>query len=134
SVSAVQRGYTRNLETNSFQRRSVSGRLHITDERDDQFIVLNSLRNRHQTAVQIQNSLRDVFHNNVCVNTVRNRMRENGFFARRPAGVLSVTCLHRVARLDFVVNRRHWMYADWSNILFSDEFRYALFSPGGRER
>ncbi|EFN81433.1 hypothetical protein EAI_04920, partial [Harpegnathos saltator] len=54
-----------------------------TDEKDDRFIILNSLRNRHQTAVQIRNSLRDVRHNTVCVNTVRNRLRDNDLFAQR---------------------------------------------------
>lgn len=66
SVSTMQRSYNRYLETNSFQRRPSSGRPRITDEHDDRF-VLNSLRDRHQTAVHIRNNLRDIRHINVLI-------------------------------------------------------------------
>ncbi|EFN81224.1 Transposable element Tcb2 transposase, partial [Harpegnathos saltator] len=53
---------------------------------------------------------------------------------RRPASVPSLTRHHRAARLDFADNHRHWTYADWGKVLFSDKSRYTLFSPDGRER
>lgn len=51
SVPTVQCAYTRYLETNSFQRRSGSGCPRIIDGNDNQFIILNSLRDHHQIAV-----------------------------------------------------------------------------------
>ncbi|EFN77123.1 Transposable element Tcb2 transposase, partial [Harpegnathos saltator] len=61
-------------------------------------------------------------------------LKENGLLVRRSADVPSLTRHHRVAQLDFAVNHRYWTHVDWSNVLFSDESRFALFSPNGRER
>lgn len=134
SVSTVQRAYARYLDTNSFKRRPGSGRPRRTNENDDRFIVLNSLRDRHRTAVQIRNNLRDVHNCNVSVDTVRRRLAEQNLFSRRPAAVPFLTGRHRVARLNFAVAHRDWNYADWGKVLFSDESRFCLYSPDGRER
>jgi transposase len=134
SVSTVQRAYARYLDTNSFQRRSGSGRPRCTTDNDDRFIVLNSLRDRHRTAVQIRNNLRDIRNMNVSVDTVRRRLAEQNLFSRKPAAVPLLTRRHRVARLNFAREHRDWTYADWSKVLFSDESRFCLYSPDGRER
>lgn len=134
SVSTVQRAYARYLETNSVQRRPGSGRPRCTNENDDRFIVLNSLRDRHRTAVQIRNNLRDVRECNVSVDTIRNRLAEHGLFPRRPANVPSLMRRHRVTRLNFAVEHAGWTYAEWSTVLFSDESRFCLYSSDGRER
>lgn len=86
SVSTVQRAHARNLDTNSFQRRLGSGRPRCNND-DDRFIVLNSLRERHQTAVEIRNNLRDVCNSNVSVNTVRRRLAKQNLFSRRSAAI-----------------------------------------------
>lgn len=101
---------------------------------DDRYVVSNSLRDRHRTAVQIRNNLRDVRNINVSANTIRRTLAEQNLFSRRPVAVPLLTRHHRVARLNFAVEYRDWTYADWSNVLFTDESRFALFSPDGRER
>ena len=96
SVSTVQRAYARYLDTNSFQRRSGSGRPRCTTDNDDRFIVLNSLRDRHRTAVQIRNNLRDIRNMNISVDTVRRRLAEQNLFSRKPVAVPLLTRRHRV--------------------------------------
>lgn len=127
SVSTVQRAYARYLDTNSFQRRPGSGRPRCTNDEDDRYVVSNSLRDRHRTAVQIRNNLRDVRNINVSANTIRRRLAEQNLFSRRPVAVPLLTLRHhRVARLNFAVEYRDWTYADWSNVLFTDESRFVL--------
>ncbi|XP_018306453.1 uncharacterized protein [Mycetomoellerius zeteki] len=97
SVSTVQRACARYLETNSFQRKPGSGRPRCTNNNDDRFIVLNSLRDRHRTSVQIRNNLRDVRNTNVSVYTVWRRLAEQNLFSRKPVAVPLLQRRHRVA-------------------------------------
>ncbi|XP_011705783.1 PREDICTED: uncharacterized protein LOC105460978 [Wasmannia auropunctata] len=111
SVSTVQRAYAKYLETNSFQRRPLE-RPQCTNNNDDRFIVLNSLRDRHRTAVQIRNNLRDVRNTNVSVDTVQRRLADQNLFSRKPAAVPLLQRRHRIARLNFAVEHRGWTHAD----------------------
>lgn len=58
SQSCVSKIYRRFRETGEFVRRPGSGRRRCTSERDDRFIVMTSLRNRHLTGVDVQQQLR----------------------------------------------------------------------------
>ena len=78
SRSAVQRVYHRYLETGGYVRRLRGPRYRVTTERQDRFIVTTSLRNRHQTSVQIQEQLRDFHGVAVSARTVRRRLVERG--------------------------------------------------------
>lgn len=133
-MSIVQHAYIRYLDTNSFQRKPGSGRPRDTNDEDNRYIILNSLKDRYRTAVQIRNNLRDVRNINVSVNTVRRRLAEQNLFSRRLVVVPLLTRRHHVTRLNFAVKHRNWTYTDWSKILFSDESRFCLYSPDGRER
>jgi len=128
-----RRAYARYLDTNSFQRRSGSGRPRCTTDNDDRFIVLNSLRDRHRTAVQIRNNLRDIQHECIHWHCSEKISGTKSVF-RKPAAVPLLTRRHRVTRLNFAREHRDWTYADWSKVLFSDESRFCLYSPDGRER
>lgn len=134
SRSTVQRVYLRFLETGSYARRPGSSRPRISSNRDDRFITNLSLRNRHLTAVQIRNELQHVRNVNISERTVRRRLNEANLFCRRPATGPELTREHRVARLRFAREHRHWTENEWANVLFTDESRYCLRSSDGRER
>ncbi|KAI4468251.1 homeobox-like domain superfamily [Holotrichia oblita] len=55
--TTVQDAWNRFLETDTFVRRVGSERRRATTTVDDRFIVLNTLRDRRSTAVQLQHRL-----------------------------------------------------------------------------
>lgn len=132
--STVRRAVRRFRETGQCKREVGSGRPKSTTDADDHFIVLQTLRNRFQTAVTTNNRLRQVRQTNVSVKTVRRRLKEVNLQARRPATAPKLLRRHRVARLEFARERENWNVQQWSKVLFSDESRFCLRSSDGRQR
>jgi transposase len=130
----LQRAITRYRETHEFTRRPGSGRRRITSARDDRFLVSTILRNRNCSAVTARNRLLEVRNVNVCENTVRRRLHENNLKSYRPATGPKLHRHHRVARLNYARDHSNWNVNQWSNVLFSDESRFCINSPDGREK
>ncbi|KAJ4431308.1 hypothetical protein ANN_19905 [Periplaneta americana] len=76
--STVLRVYYRFRETGDYSRRPGSGRKRVTSARDDHFIVLNTLRNRHSTAIETRRNFQKIRQVNVSERTVRGRLDECG--------------------------------------------------------
>lgn len=134
SNSTVHRIFTRFLETGAYTRRPGTGPQRRTNAHDDRFIILQSLRNRRATAVEIRNRLHHVRNTNVSERTVRRRLGEANLTSRRPATGPELLRRHRIARLQFARNHEHWGENEWGRVLFTDESRFSLRSPDGRER
>lgn len=134
SRSTVQRVFARFLETGLFTRRPGTGPRKLTTERDDRYIVSQSLRNRHLTAVQLRNQLEHVRNVAVSERTVRRRLNDANLKSRRPARGPELQRRHRLTRLRFGRDHVQWNDDDWGHVLFSDESRFCLRSPDGRER
>lgn len=131
TVSEVGRRYR---ETNQFTRRPGQGRRRSTSHLDDRFIVLRSLRNRTYTAPELQGALAEVRRVNISERTVRRRLAEVGLRARRPANGPRLLAHHKIQRLRFARQHVNWGREQWSTVLFTDESRFALRSPDGRQR
>lgn len=134
SRSTIRRIEQRFGETGSNNRRPGSGRKQKTSDADKRFIVLTSLRNRHLTSVQTTSRLREVRGVAVSKWTVRRRLGEAGLKAHRPATGPKLLRRRRVTRLAFAREHRNWTNAQWQNIMFTDESRFCVHSPDGRER
>lgn len=134
SEAKVRRAVARFRETGQLTRRVGSGRPRCTSNIDDRFIVLQTVRNRFQNAVTTNNRLRRTRHTNVSDSTVRRRLKESDFHARRPATAPKLLRRHRLARLAFARERQNWNLQQWSKVLFSDESRFCLWSADGRQR
>lgn len=134
SQSAVSRVYRRFLETGGFTRRPQTNRHRSTSERDDRFIVLTSLRNRHLTGVDVQQELRRVRRVAVSQWTVRRRLKKANLTPKRPARGPKLTAAHRQARLQFAREHLNWTIEQWSSILFTDESRMCLHGNDRRGR
>lgn len=132
--TTVRRALQRYRETQRYTRRPGSGRHRSTSARDDRFLRLQCLRNRHQTAVELAQRLRNVRGTTVCAQTVRRRLVEAGLKARRPNRVPRLTRQHKQRRLEFARRYQNWGDHDWRRVLFSDESRFSLRSPDGRHR
>lgn len=132
--STINRAVIRYRLTGSYERRRGSGRPRATGARDDRYVVSLSLRNRFQTCSELRNALRRVRNVNVSTATVRRRLQEAGLRAHRPATGPRLSAAHRRARLQFARTHLNWTRAQWNQVLWSDESRFSLRSPDGRER
>jgi transposase len=132
--SSVHRAVLRFRQTGGYTRRPGSGRRRSTSARDNRYITMLSLRNRHMTAVKIRNQLERVREVNVNERTVRRRLGEANLGAYRPATGPELLRGHRVSRLLFAQEHLNWNLEQWKSVLFSDESRFALRSPDGRAR
>lgn len=134
SKSTVSRLFKRYRETNSFNRRPGSGRTRKTTARDDRFIMMTSLRNRHISAVGVQHELQRTRDVAVSEWTVRRRLKEKNLTPKRAATGPRLTPHHRQARLDFALQHVNWTHEQWSHVLFTDESRACLYVNDRRER
>lgn len=134
SQSAVSRIHRRFQETGAFNRRPKLNHPRSTTERDDRFIVLSSLRNRHLTAVDVQQHLTRVRGVAVSARTVRRRLRASNLTPKRPATGPKLTANHRRARLQFAREHLDWNDAQWQSVLFTDECRMCLHGSDRRSR
>ncbi|CAH2087783.1 unnamed protein product [Euphydryas editha] len=132
--SSMQYALKRYQQTGLCTRRPGSGGVRCTSARDDRFIVLETLRNRFLTAVEIQQRLQISRNVNVSERTVRRRMEEVNSRARRPARGPQLLPQHRAARLQFAREHANWSHEQWARVLFTDECRIALNAPDGRQR
>lgn len=66
--------------------------------------------------------------------TIRRRLKEENLHCRRPVLVLTLKYRHREARLNFAIEHQNWNVYDWSRVLFTDESRFCLKVPDGRQR
>ena len=132
--STIKRVVERFRQTGQNKRKAGSGRKRKTTALDDRYIRNNALRDRHLTAVQTRNRLPEVRGKDVNVFTVRQRLHEVGLKSCRPATGPKLLPRHRVARLQFSREHLRWNLGQWSNVLFTDESRFCLNSPDGRER
>lgn len=133
STSVVHRVVRRYRTTGSYVRRRGQGRNRSTSDVDDRFIVLQTLRNRRQTAVQSRNRLQEVRNVNVSERTVRRRLTAAGLKSYVPAKAPKLETAHRVARLAFAREHRNWT-TEWSHVLFTDESRFCVDFVDGREK
>ena len=115
-------------------RKSGSGRVRCTSERDDRLIIMEVLRNRFLTTVEIAQRLWIARGINISERTVRRTMKERDLISRRLARGPELLRQHRVARLRFAREHANWTFDDWGKILFTDECRVGLRAPDWQER
>lgn len=132
--STVQDAITRYRQTGRYTRREGSGRPRITNGRDNRFISLTALRDRSITSTVISRRLQNVRGVAASTETIRRRLLEGGLRSRRPAACHLLLPAHRRGRLNFAREYRNWGAEEWANVLFTDESRFCLRSPDGRER
>ena len=98
SIGSIHRAVQRFREFNMFSQRPGSGRKRSRTERDDRFMILEVLRDRHTTAVQVQNCLRHFHQLDVSVSTIRRRLQEANLKSIRPATGQLLTREYRTYR------------------------------------
>nr|XP_022910776.1 uncharacterized protein LOC111421815 [Onthophagus taurus] len=95
-------------QTGSTARKVGSGRPRKTSPRDDRFLKLRILRNRSNTAVNVQQDLRQIRGVAISKQTVCRHLKEVNLKARRPAKGPKLLPEHRAVRRNFVQNYGEW--------------------------
>ena len=134
SRSTVRRVYQRYQEICAFAIRPRSARTRATTKRDDQFVRLSCLRNRHLTGVQVQQRLHEVREVTLSRRAVRRRLREGSLTLHRPVRGPKLTPAHRQARLRFAREHPNWSLEHWRTVLFSVEYKINLYGNDGCRR
>lgn len=131
SVSAVQRVCTEWFTEGRRTRRDGSGRTTQTTPREDRHLIRMALQDRSASSSALAQQWNSVTHRSLSGVTVRRRLLRCGLPARRPLLRLPLTNVHKHARLQWCMERRHWGQ-EWQQIVFSDESRFCLFENDGR--
>ncbi|GFW45896.1 HTH_Tnp_Tc3_2 domain-containing protein [Trichonephila clavipes] len=104
--SVVARLWNRFEKTGNVRRRPGAGRPRATTSTDDRYIQLKARRNRTENATQLQRQLLLATWRRVSSQTVRNRLREGGLYARRPMVCIPLTPRHHAARRRWAAEHR----------------------------
>ena len=118
--------------TGTVRDRPRSGGPSVTTHAQDRFIRLRHLRDRFTTATSTSTQIPGL--RRISGQTVRNRLRAAGIFARRPVRRNVLTPRHVQERLQWCRRRATWPQARWRRVLFTDESRFLLRRADGRAR
>ena len=116
--------------------RHRSGRPRVTMPRQDRFIRLTHLRNRHLTASEITNNIIGSHNHHIHPDTFRNRLHVSGLRAQRPYVGLPLTPARRQRRLAWLRahSPRNFPMRQWRWVFFTDESWFTLYRSDGRRR
>ena len=132
--STVHDALRRYQNTGQYTRRPGSGRKRILNERDERFLTLSVLRERSLTSNVLAGRLVAARGTEISSRSVRRVLKENGLTSRKQVQCPLLTPANKTARLRFATEHRNWTIHQWSTVMFSDESRFSLRSPDGRER
>ena len=128
TCSTILRLRNRYQQIGSVEDRPRPGRERATTHAQDQELVDEHLADRFRPATQ---SARDL---EISSSTVRRRLATAGLQAHRPFVGPLLTAQHRLRRLQWAQEHRHWTPARWRSVLFTDESRFSLHAADGRAR
>ena len=101
SHSVISRAWTRYQQTGRVNRRHVGGRHRATTAAQDRYLITSAARNRFSNATRLQRNLREASGTTISTQTVRNRLHDAGFRARRPAVKVPLIWRHQRERLQW---------------------------------
>ena len=119
---------------NSADDRPRWGRPRVTTARQDRQMVLSHLRDRFRTASRTAAETQGRANPRISNDTARRRLHDYGLTARRPYRGPVMTAAHRRNRQRWCQQHQRWTLAQWNEVAFSDESRFCVDSPDGRER
>ena len=97
--------------------------------------IINKIKsNPHHSVPKINIEMRDEENLNVSDQTIRNRLKSNGFNERiaRKRHLLSKS--HKFKLLSWANEHKNWTIEDWKKVLWSDETKINLFGSDGITR
>lgn len=101
--------------------------------RQDRILERMSLKNRFATAKELRKDLNERCSINISTRSVQRRLNEVGLQARRPAKKPLLSAVMKKKRLMWAKQHREWTANDWKRVIFSDESKFNLIGPDGKQ-
>ncbi|GFV67246.1 transposable element Tcb2 transposase [Trichonephila clavipes] len=130
--SIVSRLWRQFQTTGTTIRGFSSGRPRGTTPADDRYIVLQTRRNRRQTAGEIARHTTQATGRPISRFTMARRLLGGGLFTRRPVRCVPLTPAYRRRRSLWCREHRNWRDNEWGRVLITDESRFSLSSDSHR--
>ena len=112
--------------------RKRSGRPKATTQSEDNFLRVNSLRDRRLTGQQLQAQLNTGRSKEVSVSTVKRRHRAAGLTGRVAVRKPLLRWQNKKKRLAWAMKRRQWTTENWKKVLWTDESKFEIFGSSRR--
>jgi len=106
------------------------GRKPTLNNREHRHLVSSVLRNRFAPTRQHLADLN--LHDQITINTANKILRDEGLPARAPRKKPYLKAKHRLKRLIWAKQHRHWTKEDWRRVIFTDESSFEVGKPSGR--
>lgn len=100
---------------------------------DKRAISLQINTGKAENAVQITQDINTILPQPVCVQTVRNALKEDAFVAVTKKKKPYLSKKHRRARLAFALKYQEWTVEDWKRVIWSDETKINRFGSDGKQ-
>jgi transposase len=100
--------------------------------RDKQSIIRQISTGSLDNAVQATQFINSVITNPVTPQTVRNALKESGFYSATKKKVPMLKKTHRQKRLKFAEYHANWTVEDWKRVLWSDETKINRIGSDGK--
>jgi transposase len=130
----IKRWSDRYENEGKLERKPGSGRPRVTTASEDRFLEVQCKRNRKATAVELARTIRKTDGTpKATARTVRNRLLECGFPARRSRKKPLLTKKQKKSRFQWAKDHKEWTIEQWSKVLWSDETYFTLFPRPGKQ-
>lgn len=131
--SSARRLLKKYHEAKEISRKKGSGRKRKTSEREDRLLQRLSIRNRFANSSQLRREFIEETGTGVSSRTIRRRLCKLGLKARRLARKPLLTRDMQRKRLGWAKQYENFTVDDWKAVIFSDESKYNLLGPDGRQ-
>lgn len=118
--STVEKIVKRISETGIVTRKHGSGRKRCTESYVDDSIIREVKKRRTISSKEIK----DLMDLSCCNQTIRNRIKEYGFYSGKQTKKILLSEAAMKARVDFAKKYLHWKISDWKKVLFCDESQF----------
>lgn len=131
SINTVAKVIQRWKKSGTVATKPKPGAPRKTTDRIDQRILNNIKRDRGASATKIAADVAQQFSVSVTPQTIRNRLRENGFKAKAARKKPFISKKNMQKRLKWAKEHSTWTLNDWKQVIWSDESKFNLFGSDG---
>ena len=134
SPGTVSKCVKRFEDTGHVKDRIRSGRPRVTDDVDNQTMVVEANRKPTSSLSDLQLHLRMTRHHNISSRTIARRLHDAGLQSRKPAHFPVLSPNNQDNRLEWARLHARWNLHHWEQVIFSDESRFCVRFIDGRLR
>lgn len=126
TVNRVRKRHSHNLDL------SKGGRPRVLTEQEKRYASRLVTVGGLETATEVAKVIRRETGVEMCDNTLRNALREQGLSSSKKIKKPFLSEKNIKARFQFAQNHKDWTVSDWERVVFSDETKICRFSSDGR--